>query len=155
MKKKQPPKLEPNLSGVSGQYLVAAELSRRGLIASPTLRNTRGVDVLAANSKGTKTVSIQVKTNQGSNQEWLLSKSAEELVSPTLFYVFVNLNGHGNPATFHVVESKTVAGFIRRSHTRWLSKSKRDGTARVNTSMRKFDDWDKRYLDAWHRLGII
>ncbi|PIW68446.1 MAG: aspartate ammonia-lyase, partial [Candidatus Omnitrophica bacterium CG12_big_fil_rev_8_21_14_0_65_42_8] len=37
--------LNPILSGVAGEYLVAGELSRRGYIASITLRNSKGVDI--------------------------------------------------------------------------------------------------------------
>lgn len=37
-------KLSSVLSGVAGEYYVAAELSKRGYIASITLRNTKGVD---------------------------------------------------------------------------------------------------------------
>lgn len=61
-------KLNTVLSGVAGEYFVAAELSKRGFIASITLRNTRGVDVLCSNSEASKTVGIQVKTNSGSNR---------------------------------------------------------------------------------------
>ena len=35
--------LDRILVGVSGEYFVAAELSRRGFVASITLRNTRGL----------------------------------------------------------------------------------------------------------------
>ena len=34
--------------GITGEYLVAAELSRRGYVATLTLRNTRGIDILAS-----------------------------------------------------------------------------------------------------------
>jgi len=56
-------KLESTLVGVAGEYLVAGELSLRGYIASITLRNSRGIDIIASNSDGSKSVSIQVKTN--------------------------------------------------------------------------------------------
>ncbi|MBN2094879.1 MAG: hypothetical protein JW727_02425 [Candidatus Aenigmarchaeota archaeon] len=56
-------KLSSILCGVSGEYFVAAELSRRGHIASITLRNTKGVDILCSNAEATKTVGIQVKTS--------------------------------------------------------------------------------------------
>ena len=39
------------LAGISGEYFVAGELSRRGWIASLTLRNTRGVDIPIAGQK--------------------------------------------------------------------------------------------------------
>ena len=51
-------RLSTILSGVAGEYFVAAELSRRGYIASITLRNTRGVDILAINADATRSVSI-------------------------------------------------------------------------------------------------
>jgi len=56
-------KLESNLVGVAGEYLVAGELSRRGYIASITLRNSRGIDIIASSADAEKTVNIQVKTN--------------------------------------------------------------------------------------------
>ena len=46
-----PKKLSTIQTGVAGEYFVAAELSRRGYVASLTLRNTRGIDVLASNAE--------------------------------------------------------------------------------------------------------
>jgi hypothetical protein len=42
-------RIPPVLTGVAGEYFVAAELSRRGYIASISLRNTRGIDILVTN----------------------------------------------------------------------------------------------------------
>jgi hypothetical protein len=112
------------------------------------------VDVLASNAQGTKAVTIQVKTNQSSKRAWLLSVKAETLVSETLFYVFVNLNGIGHAPTFHVVDSKIVAQHIREKHRGWISAPKRDGGKRKDISMRKFRDMEGAYLGAWHRLGL-
>jgi hypothetical protein len=64
MKKQIPVKLSGIQVGITGEYLVAAELSRRGYVATLTLRNTRGIDILASNSDATKSVGIQVKTAQ-------------------------------------------------------------------------------------------
>src|SRR5438445_1186154 len=90
-------KLEGVLCGVAGEYFVAAELSRLGYIASITLRNTRGVDILASNRDATKSVAIQVKTNQRGAPEWILTEKIERGeetradVPENLFFVFVNL----------------------------------------------------------------
>src|SRR5918911_905978 len=94
-------RLSTLLSGVAGEYFVAAELSRRGYIASITLRNTRGVDVLVTNTAATRTVSIQVKTNQGSEKDWILSRNVERDFDENLFFVFVNLNGIAGIPTYH------------------------------------------------------
>jgi len=63
--KKVKKKLSGELSGVTGEHLVAAELSKMGYVSSITLRKTKGVDILAANQDSTKFIGIQVKTTQG------------------------------------------------------------------------------------------
>ena len=146
-------KISKVLSGVAGQHFVAAELSRLGYIATVTLRNTKGIDVLAANEAGTKAVSIQVKTNQNSDPTWLLDAKCDSMAAADLFYVFVNLNAQGAPS-YHVVESKIVADATAAGHKAWLSKPKRNGQPRKNTSMRVFNDPAGQYLNAWSRLGL-
>ena len=42
--------LESVLVGVTGEYFVAAELSIRGYLASVTLRNSQGIDIIASNA---------------------------------------------------------------------------------------------------------
>ena len=108
-------KLSPILSGIAGEYLTAGELSRRGFIASVTLKNSKGVDILVTNSGATKTLGIQVKTNQDSLKWWLLDKKAENFFADHLFYVFVNLNS-GRAPDFFIVPSKTVAKAIKENH---------------------------------------
>src|SRR5258706_15393205 len=100
-------RLSTGLSGVAGEYFVAAELSRRGYVASLTLRNTRGIDILASNKDATKSVGIQVKTSQGAKADWVMSKKAEQDLAENLFYVFVSLPS-GAPASFHIVPRKAV-----------------------------------------------
>ena len=79
--------LTTGLVGVAGEYLVAAELSRRGYIASLTLKNTRGIDILAASADASRAVSIQVKTSTGNRNSWLLNSKAETLNTDNFFYV--------------------------------------------------------------------
>lgn len=148
------PKISKTLSGVAGEYFVAAELSRRGCIASITLRNSKGVDILAANEAGTHTAMIQVKTNQGSKRSWILGAKAEDVADPGLFYVFVNLGGEGGSPSYHVVPSKVVAETVAADHRQWLAGTKTDGSARKDSAMRKFDDVEGAYLGAWHLLGL-
>ena len=78
------------LIGVSGEYFVAAELSRRGYVASVTLRNTRGIDIIASNEEGSKTVNIQVKTKRFKLKDWMMNKKGESIKDKNMFYVFVS-----------------------------------------------------------------
>lgn len=61
-------KLQKNISGQSGEYAVASELSRLGLIATTFTRNMPDFDILAINSN--KMIKIQVKTIY--NGDWSL-----------------------------------------------------------------------------------
>jgi len=146
--------LEKGLVGVAGEYLVAAELTRRGYLASLTLRNSRGVDVFVSDPEASRAVGVQVKTNSGSRRKWLLTEKVERYVARNLFYVFVNLHDGARPATYHVVPSTDVAGYAKRRHRRWLRGTKRDGSPRKDTAMRSFRDWDGDYLDAWNLLRL-
>lgn len=147
------PRLSKVLSGVSGEYFVAAELSRRGYVASITLRNTRGIDVLASNADATRSIGIQVKTNQDAPREWILSKKAETNLAANLCYVFVALNGLDRP-DFYVVPTAVVAAFVSESHRTWLAGTRRDGKPHADTDIRVFRDAKGEYLDRWDLLGL-
>lgn len=152
MRRRSP--LSTGLSGVSGEYFVAAELSRRGFIASITLRNARGVDILVAGRNASRSAGIQVKTNQGSEKGWVLNKKAESLEEEGLFYVFVNLNGPDGPPSYHVVPSVVVAEYCRRTHRDWLNAPGRGGRQRKDSSVRKFWDRDDQWKDRWDVLDL-
>jgi hypothetical protein len=59
--------------GMAGVFWVASGLSRRNWIAMPTVRNQKGVDIIATATRpsGSKFVEIQVKSSQGRGF-WLL-----------------------------------------------------------------------------------
>ena len=141
------------LAGVSGEYYVAAELSRLGHIASITLRNTRGIDILCSNSDSSKQVSIQVKTSRTKGNSWMLSQKSEEYYSPKHFYVFVLLNGNEHPK-FFIVPSKIVANNIKNDHNTWLKKPTKSGKKRGDSSIRIFRDREEKYLDRWDLLKL-
>lgn len=147
-------KLSSVLSGVAGEYYVAAELTKRGYIASITLRNTKGVDILCSNSDASKSVAIQVKTNRRSNRSWMLNQKSEDYFADNLFYVFVNLNDNLKPPDYFIVSSKDVAKHAKDSHAEWLSAPGRGGQAHNDTTMRKFSDTEETYLDRWDLLDL-
>lgn len=141
--------VSPILVGVAGEYFVAAELSRLGLVASITLRNTKGIDILVSNPEGSRSISIQVKTSHRSAKRWILTKSAEGYVGADLFYVFVALNEPRQQPTYHVVPSNDVAEQIKGSHRAWLASPNKSGGQHKDNPMRMFLDTENFYLDRW------
>jgi hypothetical protein len=145
-------KISGGLSGVAGEYFVAAELSRRGYIATLTLKNTKGIDILVSDVNAKKSIAIQVKTNQGSRKSWVLTKKSEELSSANLFYVFVNLKGENQFPDFHIVPSAIVASTITSGHQAWLNTPAKSGKPHNDNNMRMFGDPSDDYLDRWDLL---
>lgn len=99
------------LTGMRGVYLVAAELSKFGFIASPTSRSAIGADILVTDQACQRTYSVQVKTNARTFNFWLLGKKAKDLVSENHIYVLVNiqLQKIGESIDYYVVPSKVIA----------------------------------------------
>jgi hypothetical protein len=147
-------KLPGALVGAAGVHLVAAELSRLGYVASITLRNTRGIDVLASNSDASRQAGIQVKTRQRSGRDWVLNDKAEQYHARNLYYVFVNLKGKSGQPEFHVVPSKTVALYIKKSHESWLATLGKRGQKHRDSAVRVFSDRDGKYLSRWKSLRL-
>ena len=140
-------------AGIAGEYFVAAELTRRGYVASITLRNTRGIDILASNADATKSVGIQVKTSQGSAALWMMSKKAEADLADNLYYIFVSLPSDGAPA-YHVVPRSVVANVVRLSHAQWLATPGKGGQAHRDNDLRQCVDSAGEYRNRWELLGL-
>jgi hypothetical protein len=147
-------KISSILAGVSGEYFVAAELSRRGYICSVTLKNTKGIDILVCNEDSTKTLGIQVKTNQINKREWMLNEKSEKMVDTNIMYVFVNLISQDNLPEFYIVPSKVVSDYITTEHKKWLSTMGKKGQQHNDSSMRKFKDLKQVYLNRWDLLDL-
>ena len=100
------------MTGMRGVYLVAAELTKRGFIVSPTSRSAAGADLLVTDQKCKKAFSVQVKTNGKFAGFWLVGEKAKEAVSATHIYVLVNIKNtkkDGERIEYFVVPSKQVA----------------------------------------------
>ena len=147
-------KVSPVLTGVSGEYFVAAELSRRGYIASITLRNTKGIDILVSNEDASKSVGIQVKTNHSKHKKWLLNKKAEDYHDKNIYYVFVNLKEVGETPEYHIIPSQKVAAYVKRTHREWLKTPGKKGQQHKDNTMRVFRDENNQYLEKWELLGL-
>ncbi len=132
-----------HMTGMQGVYLAAAELTRLGLIVSPTSRSSFGADLLVTDSKCRRAWSVQVKTNFGRPTFWLLNKHSRETRSNTHVYVLVNLGQATarqrlSPPDFFVVPSRMLA---RNAQTI------RRKTGAVFYSIRKQDV--SRYKNSW------
>lgn len=150
-------KLSKQLSGIAGEYYVAAELSRRGYLAAITLRNSDGVDILASNESGEKTFSVQVKTTQN-KRKWILGKKVEEDKAVNKFYVFVNIpNDLNSLPEYYIVKAIDLSKNIYEGHRNWLKETGKNGRIRKDSNARQFDPryFSDSQLLNWEKLLSI
>lgn len=121
------------LVGQTGEYLVASELSRRGLIATTFTGNVPHYDIIASSEKG-KHISVQVKTISGST--WQFARVdrfveikfnnqtqivGECLPSPVdnLVFAFVKLRNYGSDK-FYICTWSELTEIISQHHSKYL-----------------------------------
>ncbi len=150
-------------SGIAGEYFVAAELSRRGCIASVTLRNTEGIDILASN--GEKTVNIQVKTRRTDKTNgWNFGGKKLESKKEwnNVFYALVEISSNPMEKTvsYYIIPKNELNERVEDNFQRWLHGSKKNGEPRkskmrmcIPSELKEFLDFRvERYKDRWDRL---
>lgn len=77
------------LIGIAGVHHVASEISRRGMVALPTIRNTAAYDIVALNVGGTKHANIQVKASSKRVGFFPMPPSEKVRAGPRDVYVLV------------------------------------------------------------------
>lgn len=78
-----------SLSGIAGVHFVVSELSRRGLVALPTVKNIAAYDILVANTEGTQHANVQVKASLRKVQFFPMPPSNKIRTGPRDVYVLV------------------------------------------------------------------
>lgn len=137
--------------GLAGEYYVLAQLTARGINASLTLGNTKGVDILVYNEEKKKGYKVEVKTSgnkpnnvsenfkkwfSGPNIAWILNSKCETNISDDLIYCFVHLTELDKLPRFFLVPSKDVAKQAYEVHNHWLNLPRNKPVK--DSAMRKF-----------------
>lgn len=141
-----------NRTGVSGEYYVAAELTRRGLDAAIMLRNNENYDILAINVETKTQYCIQVKSTWNSKR-WKLNRKVEIEFSSNHYYIFVVLyEDDDKKPDFIIIHSQRIAEHIAYWHKEWLETPGKNGQPHNDNDMRIFDDekgYFKKYWNDW------
>jgi hypothetical protein len=94
-------------TAIAGEHFVAAELSKRGWVATLTAKNTPGFDVLAAQPTG-YTVCIDVKTRSTAYRyAWRLG-SGVHISGKRDFVVLVDLGEEDDPPDYWIIPARTA-----------------------------------------------
>ena len=93
-------RIEPYLLNLAGEYRVCSELCKRGVLATVTYGNRKGVDVYAISDRQERALKIEVKTSQrGRFVTGITQKGLAEGPTAPDFWVLFDLRG-GPDGTF-------------------------------------------------------
>ena len=119
-----------------GEYLVSAELCRRGYISTTFTGNVPDFDILAINDKH-KTIPIQVKAIQAASWQFdatrfidiEIKNNVQKVIGkrkvsyPNLVYILVRLVGQGRDE-FYIMHFRDLQNWIFRTYSKYLKVRK-------------------------------
>lgn len=151
------------LVGAAGEHYVMFQLYRRGIMVGQPPQGVADVDLLVLDEKAQIMKNLQVKTrSKGADGGWHMKKKHDILMSPHLWYVFVDMEPE-SPTCF-VIPSQIVADAVRTSHQIWMETPGVKGQAHKETDMRRirpnypfdvpgfFNGWMDQYREEWGLL---
>ncbi|MCB1552351.1 MAG: hypothetical protein KDJ14_00985 [Xanthomonadales bacterium] len=145
------------LLGAAGEYYVMSQLLRRGFIAALAPAGVPNADIVVTDEVGDRLCAVQVKSRveKGSDGGWHMRDKHESVISPHLFYVFVDFGKSiDTAARSFVIPSETVASALRRSHALWLATPGKKGQQRRDSKVRRLlPDYDSVGLSIGHGAG--
>ncbi len=98
-------KIEKQLTGISGEFFVAAELSKRNFQVSISLGNAKGIDLFATNQVTGKTFQIEVKTLRKKPNCFSLKTVRLKM---DFIYIFVYLNTNDIQPDYYILKGKEL-----------------------------------------------
>jgi len=118
------------LIGIAGVHYVAAELSRRGMIALPTTRNTAAYDIVVVTPKGDRHANIQVKASSKRVTFFPMPNVEKIRTGPRDFYVLVRWLENTKQFEGFLLTGREAKSIVRESIS-WQKENIRKGTRRV------------------------
>lgn len=114
-----------DLIGNAGVYWVVSELSRRGLVALPTVRNCPGADVLVLDPDTGALGTLQVKTSGKRPNFWPTTLPPPAWQRPNHAYVFVRRNADDSGFEGFLVSAAEVAKNVAANFEDLRSRGRR------------------------------
>ena len=128
---------EKTRRGMAGEFLVAAELNRRGFQAAVTFGSAKRADVYALDSESDRLARIEVKSTREGSRKWVLGQRVldRKTWSENVFWVLVKLPDPHPPtadttdeirgrhaARFYVFTSKEIGEHVQGLHEEYVRR---------------------------------
>jgi hypothetical protein len=144
-----------NIRGSASQYYVAAELSRRSIIAALTTGNCPNTDILCSNAEGTRFAHVQVKTFEKGKSKCAVGMKAEKEYTGQFFWVLVGIPKKlSDTIVYYVIPAGKMSAHVLASFKMWAELPGHDPqntfrAVRVPPNVNR-DLWDiAKYEGRW------
>lgn len=144
------PTPDKSLIGAAGVHFVVSQLSLRGLIALPTIRNTFGTDIIVINRDGTRFANLQVKTSRSRVSFWPVGTQYDSWTGPNNHYVFLRWVRREGTFEVFLESAKSVAVEVAKTVAR--ERARRGG--RSWGPCFHLRDQADRLRQQWMNFGI-
>lgn len=114
-------KVEKQLTGISGEFFVAAELAKRNFQVALTLGNAKGVDLFATNQMTGNVFEVEVKTLR--KQPNCFTLKSERIIAGKVF-IFVYLNGEDAAPDFFILKGEEMRDNLQHFYGSSLTVSR-------------------------------
>jgi len=152
---------EGTLIGNAGEFYVAAELLKRGVVAALAPRNAPAFDILA--TKGAKTVRVRVKTKSTEYTDWQWAIKKDGTIFRDLgrkgdFTVLVNLTRETKDLTFFVVPTEQLNQWLLDDFAAWVRTPGKNGRPHDPSNKKRHLNYPKfaerlgQYANQWERM---
>jgi hypothetical protein len=131
-------KIENQLTGISGEFFVAAELAKRNFQVALTMGNAKGIDLFATNQVSERNFEVEVKTLRKKPNCFTLS--VERLKEEKIF-IFVYLNEKEKAPEFYILKGSEL--LADKKHYYGASLSSVRQTVNHGPLQIHKDRWDK------------
>ncbi len=146
-------------NGIAGEFYVAAQLTKLGMIATLTGKNTKDIDILAANPQTGKTCLIQVKEKANPSPEWKMAGQVKEnQIKMNVWYVFVDLANYN----CYIISAKELFPKLKARQENYNRGYKKNGEKRkpdpcfyFNMDYDCFDKNGNKKVNNWQDLPLF
>lgn len=146
------PQIDKLMTGLAGEYLVAAKMNLRGWVANLTLKNYPSVDIFGMNPKTDQFIAVQVKTSwEASFNIGITHDKRDQLLDKVKGpFVFVHLESVDSVSYFILTKDEFI-NLVKSSDDAYFNK-KRNKPIKPNYPIALFVNELQPFKDHWDSL---
>ena len=146
------PQIDKLMTGLAGEYLVAAQMNLRGWVANLTLKNYPNVDIFGMNPKTDQFIAVQVKSSWEPSFNIGVSHDKRDQLPDKVKgpFVFVHIE-NVDTVSYYILTRDEFINLVMSSDDAYFNK-KRNKPIKSDYPIALFVNELQPYKDKWNSL---